>query len=254
MRLSIIISVLNSHEIVRRQLLHFERLNLPSDVEVILMDDGSDPPLTDARRKIPNLQIISTNNPDFTGRKDGLFNDNRVSVARNMGARLAQGEFLLMTDIDYIIPIDAIEAGRNLQYDKQGFRRQLGVLLENGVISQDYEVLKQYGVSQERLDQKGISLPPHTNNFIMRKSTFFDIGGYRENLGNKGYPSRGDTWFKRDWSRYYEEGKATISPDRTILLMFPNGRWCKDHSDVDYNPFGLFHTLSRRSDRNPYHE
>ena len=44
-RLSIIIPVLNSHEIVRRQIEHFKKMNLPDDVELIIVDDGSDPPL-----------------------------------------------------------------------------------------------------------------------------------------------------------------------------------------------------------------
>ncbi len=40
MRLSIIIPVLNSHEIVRRQALHWEKLNLPDNIEIIIVDDG----------------------------------------------------------------------------------------------------------------------------------------------------------------------------------------------------------------------
>ena len=44
-RLSIIIPVLNSHEIVRRQIEHFKKMDLPDDVELIIVDDGSDPPL-----------------------------------------------------------------------------------------------------------------------------------------------------------------------------------------------------------------
>jgi len=44
-KLSIIIPVLNSHEIVRRQIEHFRKMNLPDDVELIIVDDGSDPPL-----------------------------------------------------------------------------------------------------------------------------------------------------------------------------------------------------------------
>jgi len=44
-RLSIIIPVLNSHEIVRRQIAHFEKMDLPDDIELIIVDDGSDPPL-----------------------------------------------------------------------------------------------------------------------------------------------------------------------------------------------------------------
>ena len=44
-KLSIIIPVLNSHEIVRRQVEHFKRMDLSDDVELIIVDDGSDPPL-----------------------------------------------------------------------------------------------------------------------------------------------------------------------------------------------------------------
>jgi len=45
MKLSIIIPVLNSHEIVRRQIEHFRKMDLSDDVELIIIDDGSDPPL-----------------------------------------------------------------------------------------------------------------------------------------------------------------------------------------------------------------
>jgi len=44
-KLSIIIPVLNSHEIVRRQIEHFKKMDLPDDIELIIVDDGSDPPL-----------------------------------------------------------------------------------------------------------------------------------------------------------------------------------------------------------------
>ena len=54
MKLSIIIPVLNSHEIVRRQLLYYVAMPLADDTELILVDDGSDPPL-----KLPRLYINS---------------------------------------------------------------------------------------------------------------------------------------------------------------------------------------------------
>ncbi len=34
--------------------------------------------------------------------------------------------------------------------------------------------------------------------------------------------------------------------------MFPNGKYCEG-GDVDTNPFGLFHTLSRKTPVNRYH-
>jgi len=247
MKLSIIVSIYNSHEIVRRQFIHWERMALPKDVEILYMDDGSDPPLK-YKGPLKNLQIIPVNNPrDNT---ETMFFDGRVSIARNMGAKLAKGEFLLMTDIDYIIFRDSIEAGRSLKYDRQGFRRQFGALLKDGSFTQDLETLKTYGLLDERIS-KGLLFPPHPNNFIMRKSVFWDVGGYRTDILDRGYPSGGDRWFKRDWVRHLNEGKATISPERTTLYMFPNGQWC---GDVDYNPFNFFHPLSRKTDRNPWYE
>lgn len=243
MKVSIVISVYNSHEIVRRQMLHWEREQFPDDVEILLMDDGSETPLTGS---VKNLRIIPVGNP--RGVSDGRFYDGRVSIARNMGARMARGKYLLMTDIDYIIRRADVEAARNCTHDKQGFRREFGVIKEDGTVTQDLDVLRKYGLSENRIAEKGVTLPPHTNNFIMRRDTFLDIGGYRENLQGA-YPSRGDTWFKRDWTVYHEAGKGTISHDRTTLLMFPNGRFC---GDVDYNPFGLFHGLSRVNKNNPY--
>jgi glycosyltransferase involved in cell wall biosynthesis len=250
MKLSVIVSILNSHEVVRRQFLHWEKMNLPDDVEIIYMDDGSDPPLQYTGNKLKNLRIIPTNNPKGAeSQASGLFADGRVGMARNMAARLAKGEYVLMTDIDYIIPKESIEAGRVLKDDKEGFRRQFGVLLEDGVATQDLMVLKQYGLLQKRIDERNIMMAPHPNNFIMRRSVFIDLDGYREDrVGNTGYPDGHDRWFKRSWMRAFNKGLYTISPTRTTLLMFPNGWYC---GDVDYNPFNLFHTCSRKNDKWP---
>jgi hypothetical protein len=246
LKVSIIISVFNSHEIVRRQILHWESMAMPSDVETLLMDDGSEPPLT--YNGPLNLRVIPVGNP--RNDSDGLFYDGRVSIARNMGARLAQGEFLLMTDIDYIIREADIEAARNMRYDKARFKREFGVITEGGYVTQDFDVLRRYGLLESRIKSRGVQISPHPNNFIIRKSTYWDIGGYREDLQGI-YPSRGDTWFKRDWTEYYETGKCTLAPaeERTTLLMFPNGQFC---GDLDHNPFGLFHGLSRKTKNNPY--
>jgi len=248
MKLSIVISVLNSHEIVRRQFLHFENLGLPKDVEILIMDDGSTPPL-EYHGNLSNLQIIPVNNPTLTHRKDGMFADGRVSVARNLGAKMAKGDSILMTDIDYVIMGDSIDAGRTLKYDKQGFRRQFGVLDENGCLTQNLDVLRKHGLMEERI-ANGLRFSPHPNNFIMRRSVFFDIGGYRTNILEREYPSGGDRWFKRDWSKRFAEGKVTISPERTTLYMFPNGQWC---GDVDADPLNLFHGLSRKTKSNHWY-
>ncbi len=231
MRLSIIVSILNSHEIVRRQNLHFERMNLPDDVEILFIDDGSDVPI-----ESPYVVHRTNDKRPWT-----------VELARNIGARMAKGEYLLMTDIDYIITKDAIESALTLKEDKMRFKRQFGVLDENGNFTQDLNVLREYGLLESRIETRGVQLSPHPNNFVMRKETFWMLGGYREDLVDKPYPNKGDTYFKRVWADAYDKGIVTMCDYRPILYMFPNGQFC---GDVDYNPFNLFHDLTRKTDTN----
>ena len=103
MTLSIIMPFLNSHEIVRRQILHFTRLDLPADVEILFMDDGSDPPLQAPNGQPRNFTIHATQD----------FRPWTSSLARNTGAKLARGKYLLMTDGDYILSRQAIMQARD---------------------------------------------------------------------------------------------------------------------------------------------
>jgi glycosyltransferase involved in cell wall biosynthesis len=238
MKLSVIVSVLNSHEIVRRQILYWEKTHIPDDVEIIYLDDGSNPPL-EFNHNLKNFKIHPTND----------IRPWTVAFSRNLGARLARGEYLLMTDIDYIITPEAIEAARNVKEDKMGFRRQFGVLDEYGNFTQDIKALKAYGLQREK-----VYLSPHPNNFVMRKDTFFAVGGYREDRMNEGYPKcTDDGGFKRRWSRKQDAGEVTIqNPDlRPTLYMFPSGQYC---GDVDYNPFNLFHDLTRKTEGNYWYQ
>jgi len=233
MKLSIIVPVLNSHEIVRRNNLWYGRMNLPTSVEVLFIDDGSDPPI-----ESPYVAHRTHDKREWTW-----------ALARNAGARIAKGSYLLMTDLDYIITKDAINDALDFTGDYMGFKRQLGVLDENGKFTQDRDTLISYGLPEERYDKKGCDLPPHPNNFVIRKDLFFDMGMYREDRIGKPYPQREDGAFKRTRHEWVRDGKLVESEYRPMLYMFPNGRWC---GDVDYNPFDLFHNLSRKSGHNPW--
>jgi hypothetical protein len=205
------------------------------------VDDGSDFPLQYPPYELKNFHIHYTN-------------DKRpwtVELARNLGARLSKGDYLLMTDIDYIISKDAIVSALGLEKDKMRFKRELGVLDENGDFTQDLDMLRQYGLTESRIKERGVLMAPHPNNFVMKKETFWMLGGYREDLVDRPYPNRGDTYFKGEWTKAYEAGRATMCEYRPTLYMFPNGQYC---GDVDYNPFGLFHTLSRKTKMNPWYK
>jgi glycosyltransferase involved in cell wall biosynthesis len=127
MKLSVVIAVYQSHEVVRRQVEHFKKMSLPGDIEFIIVDDGSTPPIVCDGLK--NLTVLYTN--DKRPWTQGL--------ARNMGAKAAKGEYLLMTDIDHILSKEAIMDSYNFTGDKMIFPRYFGVLLEDGTLSQELQ-------------------------------------------------------------------------------------------------------------------
>lgn len=234
MKTSIIIPVLNSHEIVRRQLLHFRSMELQG-VEILIVDDGSEPPLEYAG-DLP-VRIIYTN-------------DKRAwtwALARNKGAREAQGDYLLMYDVDHFIMQDTLDMLKDFTGQKIQFKREFAVLLEDGSFCQDLETLVQYGFPRERFEKRNFSVSPLPNNFVIRKDIFFEIGGYREDLVGRAYPQGEDRSFKLRWHRWIAAEKGQVHTERPTIFMFPNGYLC---GDVDFNPFGLFHNLSRASKKN----
>ncbi len=246
MRLSIIIPFLNSHEIVRRQVLWFHKLDLPDEVETIFMDDGSDPPI-EVPNPPRNFRIIPTN-------------DRRPwtsSLARNTAAKIAKGSYFLMIDGDYIVTSEAVERGLSFTGDREGFRRHFGVLDENGDLKTDEKTLFEYGLNQDYyrkcMRQRNGRISPHPNQFIIRREVFEMIGGYDESrILNRSYPQGEDRQFKRDLKKLAEEGKINLEDgdQRAKVYMLPNGQFCADGCDVDYNPFGLMHTLTRKTANN----
>ena len=231
MKVSIVNAILNSYEIARRQIFHYNKIELPSDVEVIFVDDGSDPPLNfDNIDKTFNFELYFTN-------------DTRPwtqPAARNFGAERAKGEYCIFTDIDHILSREAIEVARNATADVIRFKRHAGVLNEDGSFTQDWDVLKQYGYNRNRL-----RMPPHGNSYIFKKSLFLELGGVDTTyVGTGKYPNREEVPLKRKLKKLAQEGLITIIDDDTkpLIYMIPNGQYC---GDKDYNPFGLFHDLTR---------
>ena len=240
MKVSIIIPVLNSHEIVRRQILHFEKMGIPDDVEIILVDDGSIPAI-EVNTKLP-VTVLTTND----------FREWTWPLARNAGAKLAKGDYFIMTDLDHIITREIIDQVLAFKGDHIRFNREFAILDENGNLTQDIEVLRKYGLPLDRT----VKMNPHRNQFAIHKDLYWKMGGFREDRIGKPYPQREDGDFAKLWDNLYEKGEIKDFDDlhgfenRTTLYMFPNGKYC---GDVDHNPFGLFHDLTRKTDKNPYY-
>lgn len=230
MRLSLVMAVLDSHEVVRRQMLYLGSLGLPDDVEVVLVDDGSNPPLEPQTDKF-KLSVYQT----------GETRHWTQPAARNLGAKMARGEYLILTDIDHIVSRELIEIGRNCQHDVVRFSREVAVIDEEGRFTQDWDALRAYGFIKGRK-----KIAPHGNSYLMRADLYRRLGGVDTSyVGTGKYPNREEVPLKRKLHELEARGEITIWNDehKPTIYMIPNGKYC---GHADYNPFGLFHTLSRK--------
>lgn len=206
MRLSIVTAVLNSHEIVRRQLLHYG--SLPDDVELIFVDDGSNPPLTG------NVKIIQTNDTrNWT-----------EHIARNKGAKEASGDYIFFIDIDYVVPFETILKCLGFKGDRKPIRRQFGILTKEGTISTEAKDLKEFGLKDRWIRKK--YFPGHRSQFLIKKSLFWDMGGYNESLDGVWRITGGaGERFWRKWQKLEIEGKVMLDNDPLDVYMFPSGKF-----------------------------
>lgn len=237
MKISIVIAVLNSHEIVRRQLLYFQKMEFPDDIEIIFVDDGSDPPIEGM--DIKNFRMLKTND----------FREWTQPAARNFGVKHATGDQVIVTDIDHIISKKLIDRVlNNNEYAMIKFRREPAVLLEDGTFTQDKEELRKWGLIEKYVNR--LKVGPHTNSFAMDRELYLKHGGVSERLVGTGrYPNREEQTLRARIRNDARKGRVKVlektshnQEERPILYMFPTGRFCGER---DYNPFGYFHTLSR---------
>lgn len=193
MKCSLIISVLDSHEIFKRQMRRFKKLLPPDDFEVIILDDGSHPPLAyDEEVPFPFHLIPTHDERPWT-----------PNQARNLGATFAQGDYLLMTDIDHILTPKAIRAALDFEGDMLQFARRVGHLDEHGEL---YDL--------------GKVLPPHVNTFSIRRELFAQTGGYGE---YQGYGS--DRTFRRRYQQLVEQNLARPSELGPTICVITEQKW-----------------------------
>jgi glycosyltransferase involved in cell wall biosynthesis len=240
-KVSIVIAVLNSHEVVRRQIEHFRKMvlrtDLPDDAEVIIVDDGSNPPLT-YPEKLRNLSFYYTN--DKRPWTQGL--------ARNLGASKASGEYLFFTDIDHIITKEALADSLMFTGDKMVFPRYYGILSKDGDIICDEKSMLDFGLDPRRVNTRrghmcgGI----HGNTYLIRRPLFDLIGGYDPRFCQSGFHVGGkfpseESRFNQKYNHLVNRGLAKNAVIGSKIYCYPVSRF---RVDGDNNPFGLFHGLS----------
>jgi len=238
MKLSIVIAVLDSHGAMKRQMQFFAAMPLPEDVELVIVDDGSDPPLGAWCASLPsNVRVL----------RHDLDAQWTQPAARNYGVSEARGERLIVTDLDHIIPLDTILAVRDDPWDATMFRREIAVLDECGRLVQDRDTVLAYGYQSSRYSNTGFTVAPHVNSFGMDRQLWLRLGGMDERqVGTGDYPNHDDGRLRRRLLQAANRGEIRYRPvdDWPLIYMFPVGKYA---GDVDHNPFGLFHNLSRKT-------
>src|SRR5512146_274149 len=232
MRLSIVIAVLDSHEIVRRQILYLQKLELPESVEIIFVDDGSKPEITNAV-PLRNFRLLQTK--DFRRWTQGL--------ARMKGIAESTGEYILCTDIDHIVSREAVEAAFEVNCDKMVFPRRFAILDERGNLIRNLPMLLDWGLNPKAIRDEYLSDGVHGNTWLMKRTVFDELGGYDLKRCNSGTHLQGeDREFNKRWAVAQRAGKYRAQESGPPIYFFPMGKY---HVNGDENPFGLFHTMKK---------
>jgi predicted glycosyltransferase involved in capsule biosynthesis len=217
--LSLIVSVLESYEVVRRQLLHLGRV-LPRDCELIVVDDGSVPPLRDVCNSVDKPFEFTLHSTD----------DRRPWTqpkARNIGAALARANAFVFFDIDHILTESVLEECRHYEGDKLHWIRRPGILDRDGFIVTEREALVHHGLTDDRPSV-------HGNSFLIRRALFDRLGGYDERFC--GRYGGDDIDFNARYDLLCASGLARRAEVRGLGYVYPNPA---------RDPHGLFHSLSR---------
>lgn len=251
MKSSLIIAVLQSYDIVKRQLFHIMGMVskdefLKGQFEFILVDDGSEPSIFEELCKSFKFENfdLDTNEKGYTiiNIEDFIFPFKIIEThdetpwtqprARNVGAMYAQGEYLLMTDIDHIITKDAIEASLIFNGDKMVFPRKFAILNEKGEIRREKDELMSYGCKENDLEMTS----SHANTFIIKKSIFCDLlKGYDEKFCGK--YGGDDTDLNKRYGELHYTGLVKRHNVGPMIYVYPDPS--KDIKRV-------FHDLRRR--------
>jgi hypothetical protein len=155
---SLIIAVLESYAMAAKQVRWLAKI-LPANWELILVDDGSEPPIMPPEDRPENFLLIRTGQV----RKRGEWTQH---LAINQAAPFARGRYIVKSDIDHVFTPAAIAAADAFAGDMMLFHRRAGLLTE----SFEFQVIDHAVIS------------PADDIYAIRRDLFLSLGGYPEYL------------------------------------------------------------------------
>src|SRR5690242_10347997 len=141
-KVSVIIPTHNRHDKLADTLINLRRQSLPaSDYEILIVDDGSNPPVKVDRGGLPKCSLI---------RLEGV----ERSAARNTGAAAAKGALLVFLDDDMKAPADFLASYLRAHCEWPD------ALLVGATLLPAEAVSKPFGRFRQRLESHGIPRVP----------------------------------------------------------------------------------------------
>ena len=217
MKGTIIIPCLDSHEVVRRQLLWLDSWMKPFSKEwnLIIVDDGSSPKISIASPTNFTVSVIHI--PPHPEKWT-------QPRARNVGTKHTNTEFLLFTDIDHILTPEVLASANTFGGDKLRFFRKTGALDVNGKLLTTKEDLIQFGATELTPRHR-----EHLATCVIRKTVQDMIGGFNESFCGRYGPE--DIDYKNRYEKYALNNKCKPSEiSSSVVYVFPNPK-------ENYHPF-----------------
>jgi glycosyltransferase involved in cell wall biosynthesis len=185
---TLIVPFYRNVEMLKRQVEEWNKY--PEGVKIICVDDGSPEPA---------LPIIRENSArgcyrlhDIELYRIGVDKPWNRGGARNLGAKMAQTEWILQIDIDHILPVDAARAllglddpnkSPYLPLCQRGIRGGFQIDINRWYRFPRWRVGKADDTrkkDQIANDQEYGQIHPHVDSYLVRRDVYWSVGGYNE--------------------------------------------------------------------------
>lgn len=206
--LSIVVPFYRNPRILARQYLVWALewpAALKEQVEIIIVDDGSPEPAVNVARlyhgELPALSI-------YRVLEDRPWNQHS---ARNIGCHEARGEWLLLTDVDHVIPSDTLKTAIGFDDPGCGY-----TFARRDAPTGEPWTSDHWSTMTHTLNRLG-ERKPHVNSMALTREAYWRVGGYDETYS--GVYGTDSLFRRRLWSalRHEECPMPLIRVDRSVI-------------------------------------